>query len=96
MIRFSASAHLQTAPITASSENVPDSQSSGYRRNYYLLFEQNVLIAHIELHITESIFGIYGTTGKNLQDLRGQNHYKNVGLVYHLAIKHVFHGLNLS
>ena len=66
MIRFSASAHLQTAPITASSEYVPDSQSSGYRRNYYLLFEKNVLIAHIELHITEYIFGIYGTTGKNL------------------------------
>ena len=30
---FSAIAHLQMAPITASSENVPDSQSSAYRKN---------------------------------------------------------------
>ena len=31
----------------------------------------------------------------NLQDLRGQNHCKNVGLVKHLAIYHDFHGLKL-
>ena len=34
--------------------------------------------------------------GKNLQDLRGQNHYKNAGLVYHLAIYHDFHGQKQS
>ena len=34
-IRISAIAQLQKSPITASSENVPDSQSSAYRRKYY-------------------------------------------------------------
>ena len=34
-------------PITSSSENVPDSQSSAYRLIYYQLFKQNVLSAHI-------------------------------------------------
>ena len=42
-----AIAHLQKTPITAISENVPYSQSSGYRRNYYHTFKQNVLSAYI-------------------------------------------------
>ena len=46
-IRFSAIAHLQKAPITASSEIVPASQSSTYRRKYYHLFKQKVLSAYI-------------------------------------------------
>ena len=33
--------------ITAGLENVPDSQSSAYRRKYYHLFKQKVLSAHI-------------------------------------------------
>ena len=46
-----------------------------------IIVEQNVLIAHIEIHVTESIFGIYmEPLEKNLQDLRGLNHYKNAGL----------------
>ena len=44
---FSSIAHLHKAPITASLENVPDSQSSAYRRKYYHLIKQNVLSAHI-------------------------------------------------
>ena len=50
-IRLSAIAHLQKAPITASSENVPDSQTSAYMRKYshnflnktfyVLIFEKN-------------------------------------------------------
>ena len=45
-IRFSAIVHLQMASITASSENVPDSQSTAYRRKYYHLFKQNFLSVH--------------------------------------------------
>ena len=44
-IRLSAIVHLQKSPITASSKNVPDSQSSAYRQKYYHLFIQNVLSA---------------------------------------------------
>ena len=44
---FAFCAHRQKAPITASSENVPDSQSSSYRRKHDHLFKQNVLSAHI-------------------------------------------------
>ena len=52
IIRFSAIAHLspgtyQRAPITASLENVPDSETSAYRQKYYHLFTQSVLNAHI-------------------------------------------------
>ena len=36
---FSAIAHLQKAPITASSENVANSGSSAYRQKYYYLFK---------------------------------------------------------
>ena len=43
---FSAIAHLQKAPITASSEKVPNSQSCPHRRKYYLLFKQNGLIRY--------------------------------------------------
>ena len=35
MIRVSATVHIQKAHITASSENVPDFQSSAYRQDYY-------------------------------------------------------------
>ena len=42
-ICFSAIAHLQKAPITAGSENVPNSQSSPYRGKCYHLFKENVL-----------------------------------------------------
>ena len=44
---FYAIAHLQKAPIAASSENVPDSQSSAYMRKHYHPFKQNGLIAHM-------------------------------------------------
>ena len=43
---FFCHSHLQKASITASSENMPDSLSSAYRRNYYI-FKQNFLSAHI-------------------------------------------------
>ena len=43
-IRFSAIVHLQKASITAISENVPDSQSTAYRRKYQN--KQNFLSAH--------------------------------------------------
>ena len=46
-IPFSDIAHLQKATITASSENVPYSQSSVDRRNNYDIFEENVLSGHI-------------------------------------------------
>ena len=35
-------ANLQKAPNTAGLENVPDSQSSAYRRKHYHLLKQNV------------------------------------------------------
>ena len=50
-IRFSAIAHLQKAPITASSEHVPVSQSSVYRLKQFHL-KQNVLNAHIRKKYT--------------------------------------------
>ena len=55
-IPFSAIAHLQMAPSTDSSVNVPDSQSAAYRRTYYYLFKQNASGAHIlkKIHIIES------------------------------------------
>ena len=46
-IRFSAIAHLMKAPITGSSENVSDSQSSFYRRKYYHVFKKNVIGTHV-------------------------------------------------
>ena len=50
-----------------------------YRRKYYHLFTQKVLSAHIR---KEYMFLVnIWNHGKNLQDLRGQNHFKNVGLV---------------
>ena len=42
------------------------------------------------------IFGKNLNNRKNLQDLRGQDHCKNVGPVKHFAIYHDFHGLKLS
>ena len=50
---MSAIAHLQKALITASSENVTDSQSSAYMRKHNL-FTQNVLSLHMRKNITES------------------------------------------
>ena len=38
-IRLSTIAHIQKAPITASLENVPDSQYSAYGRKYYHHFK---------------------------------------------------------
>lgn len=38
---FSAIAHLMKAPITVGSENVPNSQSSAYRRKYNHLFKSS-------------------------------------------------------
>ena len=51
-----------------------------------------------KIRITESlIFGrhMHLEPRKELQDLRGQNNCKNVGLVKHLAIYHYFRGLKL-
>ena len=42
-VGFFAITHLQKAPITANSENVPDSQSSAYRRKYHHHSKQDVL-----------------------------------------------------
>ena len=54
-IRFSAvvHVHLQNALITASSENVPNSQYSAFMRKCYHLFKQfeNILSAHIQTNI---------------------------------------------
>ena len=64
-IRFSAFAHLQKAPIRASSENVPDSKYSINRQKYYYLFKKTFQVLIFEqIHINESNFGkyIFGTT----------------------------------
>ena len=64
-IRISAIAQLQKSPITASSENVPDSQYSAYRRKYYNIFKQNVLSAHNrKIQITELILVTIRNHGK--------------------------------
>ena len=52
------------SPITASSENVPDSQSSAYRRKCYHLFKQYILSAHVRknrhyLILFNQMFGKY-------------------------------------
>ena len=45
--------HITKAPITASSENVPDSHFSANRPKYYHLFKQNVFqSAHIRKKYT--------------------------------------------
>ena len=56
------------APITASSENVPNSQSSAYRRKYHHLFKQNVSSAHTLLFKIQFLVNIW-YHGKNLQVL---------------------------
>ena len=61
----------------------PDSQSFAYRRKYHHLFKQNVVSAHIRKKYTIlnlTLVNIWNHK-KNLQDLRGQNNCKNVGLV---------------
>ena len=58
---FICHSYLQKAPITASSENVPDSQSSAYRRKYYHLFTQKVLSSK-----TMHVFGKYLDPRKEL------------------------------
>ena len=84
---YSAIAHLQKAPITASLELVPDSRYFAYGRKYHDLFKWNVSSAHFrkKIHITESYLSKFLENilnhEKNLQDLRGQNPCKNVGLV---------------
>ena len=69
--------HLQKAPITAGSEMCPIPNLP--------LIGENMIIFSLNL-----IFGKNLNHGKNLQDLRGQNHCKNVRLVKHLAIYHDF------
>ena len=51
-ICFSAIAHIQKAPISASLKNVPDSYSSAYKRKYYHIFKQDVSSAHIRKKYT--------------------------------------------
>ena len=94
-IRFSAIAHLQKAPITASSEHVLVSQSSVYRLKQFHL-KQNVLNAHIRKKYTllNIIFVNKWNNVKNGKSVV-KNHCKNVGLVLHLVIYRDFHGLKL-
>ena len=61
--------------IDDSSENMPDSRSSAYRRTYYHLFKPNILSAHIrKIQITLSysinFFLNIWNDGKNIQDLQ--------------------------
>ena len=68
-IRFSAIAHIQKAPITASLENVPDTKSFACRRKYYHLFKQNVLSTHIRKYThywVQFLVNIWNE-GKNLK-----------------------------
>ena len=62
--------HLQKASITASSENVPDAQSSACKQKYYHLFEQNVLIKSAcilkKYTVLKLIFGEYLEPRKEL------------------------------
>ena len=71
--------HLQKAPITASSENMPDSLSCAYRRKYYLniyfmyIFKPNILSGHIRNKIIiknthDSFLVNIWNNGKNLQE----------------------------
>ena len=93
-IRFSAIVHLQKAPITASSENMPHSQFFTYmheNQKYYHLFKQNGLSAHIEkIHITWSysikILVNIWNHGKKLQDLQGQNHWKILADIFSIFL----------
>ena len=84
--------YLLEAPITLSLEIVPDFQTSAYRRKYYQLFKQNVFSAHIKKNYTllNIIWVNTWNQRRNLQDLGGQNHCKNVGLfctvMQHLAL----------
>ena len=68
--------YLQKAPITASSENMPESQYSAYRRKYYRyhLFKQNVFSARIRKNIRLNLILLnFWNHSKILQDLHGQN-----------------------
>ena len=51
-ILFSVIAHLQKAPITADSENIPISQSSASMRKYHHLFKQTFWVL-IKIHVIE-------------------------------------------
>ena len=87
----SAIVYLQQAPFTASSENVPDSQSSADRRKYYHLLKQNVLSVHIRknthyLILSNQIFGKYLGTTERTYRICVVKTRKNVGLVSYLAI----------
>ena len=72
---FYTIAHLQKASITPVSENLPDSQSSAYRRKHYHLFKQNVLSDDIckntHFSVLNLIFGKNLNHEKNLQNLHG-------------------------
>ena len=56
--RYSTIVRIQKPPITSSSENLLDSQSSAYRRKYYHLFKKKLFKVLIfeKIRITKSIF----------------------------------------
>ena len=65
--------HLQKAPITASSENMPDSQSSAYQRKYSLIyfiyiFKPNIVSAHNRKNTHDYFLVNILNHGKNLQE----------------------------
>ena len=68
------SLHLQKAPITASSENLPDSRCSAHGRKYYFLSNKTFQVLIFEnIHITKSyiikfLVNIWNH-GNNLRDL---------------------------
>ena len=88
---------LQKAPISASSENVLNSNLPPIGENIVIFSKKNVFSAHIRKnrHNWIKILVNIWNLGKNLQDLLGQNHCKNVGLMLHLAVNHDFHKLKL-
>ena len=67
--------YIRQLSVTTSSENVPNSQSSTYRRKYYHLFKQNFLSGHIRknTHYWIRFLVHLWNHGKNSQDLRDQN-----------------------
>ena len=69
---------LQKAPITASSENLPDSLCSAHGRKYFFLSNRTFQVLIFKnIHITKSyvikFWGNIWDHGKNLKDLSSQN-----------------------
>ena len=81
----------QSAPTTASFENVPDSQFLAYGQQFYhFFFKYNVLSAHIRKNIHflvlfNKIFGKYLEPRKELGRFQWSKPCKNVGLLRHLS-----------